>query len=97
VISDTDLLQANATLITGIFIFLTLAPVSRKVAVVVFEKKRTLYFTLGVLFFLISSVIQLVLPGYESLELAKYYFIIGLSGIPTIIISILARLHMEPT
>ena len=92
-ISDADLLQANAALITGIFIFLTLAPVSKSVTIAVFEKRHTLAFTLGTLAILVLSVMYLINPGYENLEVAKYLFIAGLFGIISIIVSILARLH----
>jgi ABC-type polysaccharide/polyol phosphate export permease len=66
-ISDEGLLQANATVIAGILIFLTISPMSRGIADQLSEKKSILYSTYFTLASLITSVAVLLFGPLLSL------------------------------
>ncbi|MDQ4056296.1 MAG: hypothetical protein M3156_02640 [Thermoproteota archaeon] len=94
VIEDSDLLSANATLITGILIFLTIAPISGGLAVAVFEKRYILYSTYGTVFlFIISISAFLFSSSQENRTIGKYFFMAGLFGIGSMIAFIADRLR----
>ena len=92
-ITDADLLAANATVIAGLLIFLTISPISTRVSAVITEKTSVLtstYFTVGLL---IASLLVLVLPSAiivpldtktqkDLLVAASILFMAGLIGIP---------------
>ena len=82
-ISDVDLLATNATLITGILIFLTIAPFSGNIRQII--EKRTLLWTIYItlsLFALSTAVIFFVVDVPElSLFITKLLTLAGIVGI----------------
>jgi hypothetical protein len=97
-ITDANLLQANATIITGLLIFVTISPLSR-----LFEEvKRTaiIVSTFGAILFLICSIV-LLLFFPSNIFSAKVFFVIGLCGVPATLVillfidKILVALHIR--
>jgi heme/copper-type cytochrome/quinol oxidase subunit 1 len=92
-ITDTDLLQANATLITGVLIFLTIAPFSRSAAEQIIERKAVLGTVLAILVTLAGSVSIVLLSTSDfDYDLAKIFFVIGLFLIVVAVFLILLAL-----
>src|SRR5215208_2385091 len=92
-ISDADLLQAIATIIAGILIFLTIAPFSRGAATQIKERKAILWtvYAIVALFILSTAFILFGESDEDSFFLAKIIFFTGLLGVITAII--LMMLH----
>jgi hypothetical protein len=76
-VSDADLLQANATIITGVLIFLTIAPFSRGTVAQIIGRKAVLGVVLAILVVLTGSVV-IMLFSSSSLFEAKIFFVIGI-------------------
>jgi hypothetical protein len=78
VVDDSALLQANATVVAGILIFLTLAPFSKTASGKIKEKKDilwTVYLTLASL--MISVMAILVLPLFPGMKYNEYLYVIA--------------------
>jgi hypothetical protein len=86
---DSALLQANATVVAGILIFLTLAPFSKTVVAKIKEKKNIVWTVYLTLISLIISVLAILLwpllPGmmYNVLifAISRIAFVLGLMGV----------------
>ena len=89
-IQPSDLLQADATIIVGILIFLTISPIARNAAAKTSLRVSVListYFTVG---FLIFSIVLLLWGSSErSFDLAQLLFVLGLVGLLLTIISVM--------
>jgi hypothetical protein len=99
-ITDADLLQANATLIAGILIFLTIAPFSGKITEHIKGSRLLLaivYITLS-LFALSTTTIFFVGDIPERvLFIAKFSTLAGIVGIMFAIATIMGRLPRAQT
>jgi hypothetical protein len=94
-ISDADLLQANATLITGILIFLTIAPFSGDVIRQVIEKRIvlwTVYITIGVLLASTLNIFFSTDSPQDILFLSKAFTAGGIVGIMAAVMFVLSGL-----
>jgi hypothetical protein len=83
-ISDTDLLQANATLIAGILIFLTIAPLSSNVIAQIIEKRVVIWSVYATIVILLASTWTVFFPTgsyQDSLSIAKVLTLGGIIGI----------------
>lgn len=82
-ITNADILQANATLIAGVLIFLTIAPFSGSVVRQIMDRKAvlwTVYTTLAL--FLSSTTVFFLADTLENkLALAKFFTLTGILGI----------------
>jgi len=96
IITDADLLHANATIIAGILIFLTIAPFSRGAVPQIRERKTVLNTIYATLTLLLMSMLIIFFPGYLSYEVslftAKTFSIMGLFGVGTAIVLIMRAL-----
>jgi hypothetical protein len=87
-IDDADLLQANATIIAGILIFLTLIPISKIPYEIILEKRIVLGLSLVTMIFLVASLgFLLFFDGVNTILIsnvdipiliAKVFFMSGL-------------------
>jgi hypothetical protein len=83
-IEDADILQANATLIAGILIFLTIAPFSRDVLGQIIERKVILIIISGTMIAFFASTAVILFPAGSpegNITGAKYLTAIGIGGI----------------
>jgi hypothetical protein len=87
-IDDADLLQANATIIAGILIFLTLIPISKIPYEIILEKRIVLGLSLVTMIFLVASLafllffdgVNTILTNNVDIPIliAKVFFMSGL-------------------
>jgi hypothetical protein len=81
-IEQSDLLQADARLIAGALIFLTIGTISRGATAQLLEKRWILFSTsIPLAFLIISSVLLLKDPYQKSFDIAQYFFAAGLVGL----------------
>jgi hypothetical protein len=95
VINESDLLQADATVIVGILIFLTIAPLSRGAAQII-DRKWIVSFTFFTLCLFISSSILLLdypffpnPPSEKEFKVSQALFSFGLVSLLVTIVAIM--------
>jgi hypothetical protein len=95
-ISDTDLLQANATIIAGVLIFLTLATIVKEPTIVLLlEKTLVMRILIFILSMLVGSTLALFVPietwiPVPSFLIASNLFLGGLGGVVGLVIGMYA-------
>jgi hypothetical protein len=95
-VTESDLLQANATIIAGILIFLTIAPFSQSLSAQRRERKVMLVTVYITLLFLIASILLISFSyGTDTEDVflgAKISFGIGLFGVAFVIATAMVNL-----
>jgi ABC-type transport system involved in cytochrome c biogenesis permease subunit len=88
-ISYSDMLQASATIIAGLLIFVTIAPLTRRYEIL--KRGAFILSTFASIIFFIASIVGLLFyPPIEStVYVVKVLFVIGLLGILATIIVLL--------
>jgi ABC-type Co2+ transport system permease subunit len=102
-ITASDLLQANVTLVTGVLIFLTIAPFSQQLKRRIEERRRTLWLTYATLTCLMLSMLNLVIPevpfppSSDYLSAALNMLLLGVVCITATVISIMSSIPVKET
>jgi multisubunit Na+/H+ antiporter MnhB subunit len=99
-IDDAGLLQANATVIIGILIFITIAPVSKEKDKKLLEKRDVLFSIVATLGFLATSVFFLLFNPFNinnDLFITKVLFFAGLFILPATVFFIMSKLQKVKT